>query len=102
MLLGVLERLKLTAWGPFPGREAAHAVVHLTLAPALCFTLLEALLAGLKDGACSVLMSQVLLLQTGSFPQERKSWMGNQPASKHVLASLQDRLGWPAVPPKGR
>lgn len=93
MLLGVLEGFKLTAWRPFPGGEAAYAVVHLTLAPAPCFTLLEALLAGLKDGGCSVLMSQVLLLQAGLFPLERKSWVGNQPASKQVLASLQDRLG---------
>lgn len=91
MLLGVLEELKLTACGPFPGGEAAHAAVHLTLAPAPCFTLLEALLAGLKDGGCSVLMSQVLLLQAGSFPWERKSWVGNQPVSKQVLAPLQDR-----------
>lgn len=52
------------------------------------FHTLGTLLAGLKDGRGSVLMSQVLLLQTGSFPWERKSWMGNQPASKHVLASL--------------
>lgn len=42
-----------------------------------------------------MLMSQVLLLHVGSFPWERKSWVGNQPASKQVLASLQDRLGWP-------
>lgn len=91
MLPGVLERLKPTACGPFPGGEAAHAVVHLTLAPAPCFTPSE----GLKDGGCSVLMSQVLLLHVGSFPWERKSWVGNQPASKQVLASLQDRLGWP-------
>lgn len=99
MLPSVLEGLNLTAWGPFPEGEVAHAAVHLTLAPALCFTLLEALLAGLKDGGCSVLMSQVL--QAGSFPLERKSWMGNL-ASKQVQASLQDRLGWPAVPLKGR
>lgn len=39
MLLGVLEGLKLTAWRPFPGGEVAHAVVHFTLAPALCFML---------------------------------------------------------------
>lgn len=38
-------------------------------------------------------MSQVLLVQAGSFPLERKSWVGNQPASKQVLAPLQDRLG---------